>query len=152
VAWFVLLDAGPLGLLSVAGEHGLGGECRRWLEDLDANDAEVLVPDLALYEARRELRRLGATAKLARLEMVLQGIDQTPVTTEAWRLAEDFWALARRARMPTAGPESLDADAILAAVAATIGGEGDEVVIATTNPRHFGRFPGILAREWRQVR
>jgi predicted nucleic acid-binding protein len=54
--------------------------------------------------------------------------------------------------MPTAGPESQDADAILAAVAATIGTEGDEVVIATTNPRHFGRFPGVLAREWRQVR
>jgi hypothetical protein len=30
-------------------------------------------------------------------------------------------------------------------------GEGDEVVIATSNVRHLARFPDIDAREWETI-
>jgi len=45
----------------------------------------------------------------------------------------------------------LDADAILAGVAATMADPTDRVVIATTNVRHLGWFPGIDAREWQTI-
>jgi hypothetical protein len=42
----------------------------------------------------------------------------------------------------------LDGDAILAGMAANLQGLGDIVTIATTNIRHFGRFPEVDAQEW----
>ena len=152
MARIVLLDAGPLGLLGIAEEHSPGGECRRWLQLLAETGVEIKAPDIALYEARRELRRLKATSQIARLERMLVGIDQIPVTSEAWRRAEDFWALVRRAGQPTAPDDDLDGDAILAGVAATSSSATDELLIATTNARHFGRFPVVVAREWRSIR
>ncbi len=53
--------------------------------------------------------------------------------------------------MPTAGDEGLDADAILAGQADTLAPPGDVVVIATTNVRHLGRFPGIDAHLWEMI-
>ena len=43
---------------------------------------------------------------------------------------------------------ALDGDCILAAQASLLGGPGDLVTIATTNPRHLVRFPGTDARDW----
>ena len=65
------------------------------------------------------------------------------VNSGAWLRAAEFWALVRRAGRPTADPHAdLDGDAILAAVAATIVGDGDAATIATTNVSHLARFPG----------
>ena len=54
-----------------------------------------------------------------------------PVSTAAWRQASLFWADARQRGIPTASPDSLDADVILAACAAAIGQPGDQVIVAT---------------------
>lgn len=151
MARFVVLDAGPIGLLAVPGDHTPGGECRRWARRLVRSGTDVLAPDVSLYEARREIRRRRAVVQLAQLEAVLGWIGHATVTTDAWRLAEEFWAQARQAGIPTAPDDDLDGDVILAAVARTIGGPGDEVIIATTNVRHLNRFPGIDAREWREI-
>jgi hypothetical protein len=51
-----------------------------------------------------------------------------------------FWADARRLGLPTASPDALDADIILAACAATIGQPGDEVIVATINVGHVARY------------
>ena len=67
------------------------------------------------------------------------------------RKAAEFWADLRRRGLPTAADESLDADAILAAQAALIGGPGDTVTVATSNPVHLARFPGIDARDWPSI-
>jgi hypothetical protein len=66
-------------------------------------------------------------------------------------LAAEFWAHLRKQGLPTAGPWSLDADAILAAQAMTAGEAGDHVTIATVNVRHLNRFPGIDARDWSTI-
>ncbi len=109
------------------------------------------MPDLTIYEIRRELLRVGATTKLVRLKNLEARLGPTPVTPEAWKKAAEFWAIVRAAGKPTADPHSLDGDAILAGVAATIGAPGDSVTIATTNVGHLSRFPGIDARRWEMI-
>jgi hypothetical protein len=61
--------------------------------------------------------------------------------------------LHRKAGRPTGPDEALDVDAILAAqsLTMTMAGDGDEVVIATSNVRHLIRFPGVDAREWETI-
>lgn len=51
--------------------------------------------------------------------------------------------------MPTAAPEALDGDAILAAQALMAGGPGDTVMVATSNVGHLGRF--VDARVWDRI-
>lgn len=111
----------------------------------------VVIPDVTHYEARREMIRVGATAKLKRLGKLLITLGPAPVTPEAWRKAAEFWALVRSAGRPTADPHALDGDAILAGVAGTIGAPGDGVTIATSNVGHLARFPGIDARRWETI-
>ena len=78
--------------------------------------------------------------------------DYRPITTTAMLRAAEFWALLRRGGIPTAGDEGLDADAILAGQADSLGQPGDVVTIATTNVRHLGRFPGIDAHPWETIK
>jgi hypothetical protein len=56
--------------------------------------------------------------------------------------------LLRRASLQTMGDAELDVDAIPAGIAVSLRGLNDEVTIATTNVRHFGRFPEVDVREW----
>ncbi len=96
--------------------------------------------------------RSGATAGLARLdELTNLGLDYLPVTTAALRRAAEFWAIVRNLGQPTAHPQALDGDALLAAQASLCGGPEDEVLIATTNVGHLSRFPGIDARYWELI-
>lgn len=67
------------------------------------------------------------------------------------RQAAAFRAQARRAGVPTADLQALDADCILAAQASLLGDPGDVVTIATTNVRQLGRFPGIQVQDWRSM-
>ncbi len=67
------------------------------------------------------------------------------------RLAADLWAVIRQAGKPTADPKALDADCVLAAQALRLGGPGDVVSIATTNPVHLSRFIGVDARLWETI-
>ena len=151
MATIVLLDAGLVGLACVDPVKPATMAFEAWLKGVIGSAVVVRIADVTRYEVRRELGRLGATTKLRRLEQFCTRIPTVPVTPEAWDRAGDFWATVRRQGRPTASPEALDADAILAGVAATIGGPGDRVVIATTNVRHLAWFPGVDAREWQAI-
>jgi hypothetical protein len=93
------------------------------------------------------LVRLNALAKLARLDALQSRFAYLPITTATMILAADLWAIVRRYGVPTAGPDDLDADASLAGQATTLGEPGNAVIVATTNLRHLGRFPGVDARD-----
>jgi len=110
-----------------------------------------VVPEIADYEIRRELLRIGLTASLRRLDEVAARFSYDPITSPAIRHAAVFWAFLRRKGLPTAGPQDLDADAMLAGQAVAALRPGDTVTIATTNLRHLERFPTIDAQDWTSI-
>jgi hypothetical protein len=148
---FVLLDSGPLGHACRRPGTALADQCRLWVDALIARAVEVIVPEIADYEVRRELIRISASGSLRRLDDLIThgGLSYQPVSTAAWRQASLFWADARQRGIPTASPDSLDADVILAACAATIGQPGDQVIVATQNVGHLARY--CDARLWTTI-
>ncbi len=151
----ILLDSGPLGLIVRASNKPQVVRCLAWLRDISAAGAIIVIPEIAHYEVRRELIRIRAVGSLRRLENYLDassGLRHLTLTSDAMIKAAEFWAFLRQIGIPTASPDSLDADAILAGQAALAGQPGDSVTIATTNLAHLNRFPGIDARAWDQIR
>lgn len=148
---FVLLDSGPLGQACRRPGSLLADQCRLWIDARVARAVEVVVPEITDYEVRRELTRINATGSLRRLDdLVAQGgLSYQPASTAAWRQAALFWADARQRGIPTASPDALDADVILAACAATIGQSGDQVIVATINVGHLARYCDV--RLWTTI-
>ena len=144
----VVLDAGPIGLLCQAQGRTLADECRAWTVRLVVEGVLIGLPEIAVYEVRRELIRLKATAGLRRLNGWIEQFLYIPIDTEAMNRAASLWALIRLGGVPTASPDALDADCILAAQAIGVVGFTDTMVIATTNPSHLNRFPDVEARSW----
>ena len=109
-----------------------------------------MIPEIADFEVRRELLRVGGTRKLLRLESLstIVGVEYDPITTPAMRLAAEFWAQVRRTGRPTADPKELDADVILAAQVRLAAADG-EAIVATTNARHLSRF--VPAEDWTKI-
>ena len=150
----MLLDSGPLGLLVRAPSRSQVVRCLTWLSAISTTGTTVVIPDIAHYEVRRELLRIRAIGSLRRLDNYLHpsgGLKHLTLTTDAIMKAAEFWADLRQRGVPTAAPDALDADAILAGQAALAGLPGDTVTIATTNLAHLSRFPGIDAQIWDQI-
>ena len=150
---FVLLDSERLGMASKP-SHKFGvRECHDWINDLRDAGAIVVVPEIIRYEVRRDLIRVGATSGLERLDDLAVRLAYLPLTPLALDRAAELWAAVRKAGQPTGPDEALDVDAILAAqsLTMTMAGDGDDVVIATSNVRHLARFPGVDAREWETI-
>jgi hypothetical protein len=114
--------------------------CLTWLRAILATGAAVVIPDIVHYELRRELLRIRALGSLRRLDYALDsssGLDHFVVTTDAIIKAAEFWAFQRQSGIPTASPDALNADAILAGQAALVGQPGDTAAIETTNLAHL---------------
>ncbi|MCL1468142.1 nucleic acid-binding protein [Argonema galeatum] len=109
----------------------------------------VILPEIADYEIRRELIRAGKLAGIRKLDRFKIALTYRPLTTEVMLLAAQLWADARRTGKPTAEPNALDGDVILAAQAIWEANDGNEVIIATTNVGHLSQF--VDAREWRLI-
>jgi len=129
----------------------LADRCRLWIDGLMARGVDVVVPEVADYEVRRELIRTNALGSLRRLDDLVAtgGLSYLPVTTAAWRLAASLWADARQRGVPTASAQALDADVILAASATMMSKPGDQVIVATVNVSHLARY--CDARLWTTV-
>ena len=123
--------------------------CKNWLASLAYNGVEVVIPEIADYEVRRELLRAGKDRGLGRLDGLKNLLRYAPITTPVMLKAAEFWATARKMGRQSAGDSSLDADMILVAQAGVLVSEGDETVIATTNVRHLALFAS--ARIWRDI-
>lgn len=147
----VVLDSGPLGLLTYGRANEQASDCRRWVFELLEDGTTVVVPEIADYEVRRELVRARLVKGLMRLETfeTVRGIAYLPVTTEAMRLAAEFWAQSRQSGRPTADPKELDGDVIIAAQARTVASADDDLIVATTNIGHLSRF--VPAANWRDI-
>jgi predicted nucleic acid-binding protein len=123
------------------------GDIVEWLAMLVAAGVEVLIPEVADYEVRRELLRTGGRRGIERLDLLKMSLGFVPITSDAMLSAAAFWADARRRGRPTASDQSLDADAILAGQAATL--NRSEVIVASSNPKHIARF--VPAQRWQDI-
>lgn len=150
----VLLDAGPLGLVTNPKGSPAARVCNLWLEELLRAGARVFIPEIADYEVRRELIRANKPRGVRRLYELSQTLLYVPISTPIMRRAAVFWAQARQQGRPTADSAALDADVILAATAWYLMAsqeriEEQQVIVATTNVRHIGRF--VDARRWEEI-
>ena len=64
----ILLDAGPLGLVTKRRGVPEAEACRAWVARCLRQEAHILVPAIAYYEVCRELERMRNTTGLARVE------------------------------------------------------------------------------------
>ena len=148
----IILDSTPLGLLSKRAGHGEGDLCRAWVKQQVRAGARVYVPEIVVYELRRELLRLNASASLAMVEQFVRfEPDRLLVlNSSALTLAAELWAAVRRQGKPTADAAALDIDVILAAQVLTAGWDVQrDTVVATSNAKHVGLF--VPAADWRTI-
>lgn len=140
----ILLDASPLGRISNPSATPFNLECYEWLENLITSGYQVIVPEIADYEIRRELLRAGKIRGLARLDLLKNTLDYLPLTTEVILKAAELWAQARNRGTPTADPKALDCNVILAAQALSENG-----IVTTENVGHLSLF--VEAKDWRNI-
>ena len=108
VSHVVLLDTGPLGLVTNPRRSPPSVACAQWLQAIVAQGLRVIVPEIADYEVRRELLRAKKERGLARLDALASRLEYLPLTTAAVRQAAVFWAQARQQGQPTADEKALD--------------------------------------------
>ncbi|WP_366934013.1 nuclease [Nostoc sp. NMS9] len=116
----ILLDSGPLGLVTNPKLSAESLACTQWLQLLVSSGSRVIIPEIADYEVRRELLRANKVKGITRLDELNQLLEYLPITTAAMRQAAFFWAQARQQGQPTAGDKTIDGDIILVAQAVTI--------------------------------
>jgi predicted nucleic acid-binding protein len=145
----ILLDSGPLGIISNPRQSEVITACREWVRKQRAQGSVIIVPEIADYEVRRELLRADKTNGIARLNLIKNSFAYLPITTSVMLRAAEFWAQARKGGKPSADNTALDADVILAAQAAILIDEGSDVVIASSNPRHLQAF--APAAQWETI-
>ena len=145
----VLLDTGPLGMVTNPRATPENLACNMWMVGLLRRGVRVFVPEIADYEVRRELLRANKITGLRQLDALKATVGYVPITTETMLQAAAFWAQARRQGQPTASDHALDGDVILAAQATLLEQQGDTVSVATLNVGHLSRF--VTADHWRNI-
>jgi predicted nucleic acid-binding protein len=145
----ILLDSGPLGMVTNPKAKGIPLDCQLWLKSLLRRGERIAIPEIADYEVRRELLRAGLLQSLRRLDNLKQTLEYIPIQTDTMLLAATIWAEARQTGQPTADPKALDGDVILSAQARLLCDETTQVIVATTNVAHLSRF--ITALDWQEI-
>lgn len=144
----IVLDAGPVGLITNPKLSDRGIACNQWLQSHIKAGSRVILPEIADYEVRRELLRANKKKGLSRLDKLAQLVEYLPITTVCIRRAAVLWAQARQQGQPTAGDKTIDGDMILIAQAMAL--EVADTVIATTNVGHLSRF--IAVDSWQNIK
>jgi hypothetical protein len=88
----IVLDTGPLGIITNPRQTPEVHTCTAWLRDVLASGSHVVLPEIADYELRRELLRAGKRNGLRRLDAAVRTLDYLPISTAAMRQAAEFWA------------------------------------------------------------
>ena len=143
MARILILDSGPLGVISGDPSKTRTSRMNTWLISYVNVGYEIVIPEIADYEMRRELIRTRSFSGVVRLEALYERFLYLKITTIAMRQAAELWAQVRQEGRPTASPDALDADCILAGQAVTFARPNDHLAIATTNVRHLSRFSGF---------
>ena len=137
VARTIILDSGPLGLITNPNPAPQNIACADWLKTLLSAGTRVVIPEIVDYEIRRELLRANKQRGLQSLDTICRTLDFCSLNSQSMRLAAQLWADARQQGQPTANDDTIDIDVILAAQALCL---GVDFVIATTNVKHLQQF------------
>ena len=148
---FIVLDSGPLGLVTHPQRSAPVVAIGDWLSHCLLSEVQFIVPAIVYYKLRRELMRANKTLGVSRLDAFvnIRPDRYLPLSDVALRLAADLWAQARRAGRPTAGHDALDIDVLIAAQVLSVNTRPSEIVIATTNAKHLSQF--VAARDWTEI-
>ena len=148
---FLVLDSGPLGLLTHPQRNAEVVAITGWLSRCLLSGHRIIVPAIIYYELRRELLRANKNFSVSRLDAFASRTPgrYLPLSDEALRLAAELWAKARQQGRPTADAKDLDIDVILAAQALSFGPAPSDVVVATSNSKHLSQF--ITAQNWSEI-
>jgi predicted nucleic acid-binding protein len=148
VSGVLLLDSGPLGLITQPQRSHEVIAITDWLKNCLGAGARVVVPAIVYYEIKRELLRANKATGIARLDAFVNATPDryVPLSDDALRFAAELWAQSRQRGQPTADVSALDIDVLLAAQGLRM---GRAPVIATTNTKHLSRF--ISARHWTEI-
>ena len=152
----IALDSGPFGLACDNPKKASVRRIRDWMLHVLADGrSRIILPEVVDYEVRRKLMaNIDGSASLLRIdELVKPGglLVYVPIATKAMRTAARLWAEARRGGYSTAGPDSLDADVILAAQALEYVGLDDQWWVATGNDSDLSRYVGERAQPWEAI-
>jgi predicted nucleic acid-binding protein len=129
---------------------GITLECQLWLDRQIQARSIIFIPEIADYEVRRELMRAGKLRGVRQLDQLKSALEYIPLTTEMMVKAAELWAQVRQQGLPTADPNALDGDVILAAqTLITRQQRQQEIIIATTNVGHLSRF--TIAQDWQTI-
>lgn len=148
---FLVLDSGPLGLLTHPQRNAEVVAITDWLSRCLRSGHRVIIPAIVFYELNRELLRAKKTFGVARLEAFASTTAgrYLPLSDEALRLAAELWAKARQQGRPSADHKDLDVDVTLAAQALSFGPAPADVIVATTNTKHLSQF--VTAKDWQEI-
>jgi hypothetical protein len=125
--------------------------CHTWVKDCIQARNRIVVPAIVYYETLRELERLDAVGQIARFRAFCFAVPDRylSITDADIDLAAKLWGQIRNAGLPTASPEALDGDVILAAQVLGSGVPMSDIIVATTNVDHLSRF--VAADNWTNI-
>lgn len=144
----IILDSGPLGVLSNPADTPATEEARLWLADLLETGHGFFIPDVSDYELRRELIRIKAALSIRMLDWLHEMFELIPIDSATLRRAAEIWADARTSGKPKTEANRLDADAIIAAQAELL--QVPDKIFATTNVKDYEAF--FDARYWLDIK
>ena len=136
-----MLDAGPLSQLAHPRRHA---DIDHWMNSLLSAGVEIIIPEIADYEVRRNLLLSGLHGAVIELNDLRNTLTFRPINSSVMLRAAELWADAWRSGRPTADPKELDADVIIAAQALEA-----NAVVATSNVAHLSRY--VTAKDWRLI-
>ena len=145
----IVLDSGPMGLLTTPTMSSETVACEEWLAKMISARHRIVLPEIIVYELRRELLRMNKRKSLERLDNFKRSVSFHPLETLAMDKAAEFWAESRKRGKPTASEKALDVDVILAAQAWQLTLDGSPVIIATTNRKHLAQY--VPAEHWKAI-
>ena len=145
----VLVDSTPLGQIT---HPKIKPEVRNWLQNLNNQEIQLLIPEIVDYELRRQLLLNNRIKSIKRLDNLIK--DRLIfINRETILKACELWAWIRQQGLPTADKENIDGDVILSAQAILQKEMYDEVIIITENVKHLSRFCsyGISVIKWSET-
>ena len=86
----LLLDSGPLGMVTHPKATGTTLACQLWMTALLQRGDRFAIPETADYEVRRELLRAGFTRSIHRLDQLKQTLEYLPLQTETMLKAAEL--------------------------------------------------------------